>query len=232
MKGCLTALGIVAGLVLVGIVSCSIAYPTIHVRYRLTVEVNVGDQIKTGSGVIGVDYPIYPDSFVSLDGPGNHSDITGYAITVDLGEKGLLLLTLAGAERTPDQRRARTRCPMDDEIGCLPIAAYGIPNPNVGGYFSRKKAALDELFRHSGPRDVPFADLPRLVWFPDFNDPKSWFVSVSPYDLERKLGPGVKLSRVTLELTDSAVTPMPKIWPEWLKAIRSATGILWWHEPG
>jgi hypothetical protein len=36
---------------------------------------------------------------------------------------------------------------------------------------------------------------------------------VSPYDLAASFGPGVELKRVTLELTDDPITPMPEYGP-------------------
>ena len=123
MKGCLVALGIPVGLIVLLIGYLWLSFYDIHVRYRLTVEVQDGDQIKTGSGVIDVSYNIEPDwspsHFNSWPTP------TGYAPTVDLGEKGMLFLTFSNATRTSEQRVERNNrvfCPFDD-IGCLPFRA-------------------------------------------------------------------------------------------------------------
>jgi hypothetical protein len=72
------------------------------------------------------------------------------------------------------------------------------------------------VLRQSGPRDVPFTVLPKLIRFTDINDPHT-LVSISPYDLAASFGPGVQLKRVILELTDDPVTPAPEIWPQWMK---------------
>lgn len=221
MKTFVTVVAICA-LIIISVYACTSAiFQTIHVRYRLTVEVNVGDQVKASSGVIEVSYPIFPDSFVNLDGPNNHPRVVGYAITVDLGERGLLFLTFAEAQRSPDQRRSRIRCTLDD-IGCLAFAAY---RTGIGDSYSQQKTALNDLLGQSGPRDVPFTDLPELVRFLDINDPTT-LVPVSPFDLAASFGPGVKLSRVILELTDSAETPEPEIWPDWLKIKKNETQYL------
>jgi hypothetical protein len=100
-----------------------------------------------------------------------------------------------------------------DDLGCLPFAAYG--KPGVSADFSQKKAALKELLRQSGPRDVPFAVLSELVRFRDIN--KKSLVAAPPDDLAASFGPGVELKRVILELTNDPVTPPPEIWPHWLK---------------
>jgi hypothetical protein len=215
MKGCLVGgLKIFAGLVIFVIGYIWFTFYDVHVRYRLTVEVQDDGKIKTASSVIEDVFVIQPDW--SMIGPVNSVRVIGYAPTVDLGAKGLLFLTFTDANRTPDQRRVRNKlvgCLVDD-IGCLPFAAYG--NIGLGYYFSQRKAELAELLRQSGQRDVPFAVLPELVRFRDINDPNS-DVTVAPDDLAARFGPGVELKCVTLELTDDPVTPPPEIWPQWLK---------------
>jgi hypothetical protein len=222
MKGCLVALGIVVGLVLFVTGYFWLNFYTIHVRYRLTIEVSVGDQIKTGSSVIDVAYHIQPEYAPGVPSP--HPDAVGYAPTVDLGEKGMLFLTFRDATRTPDQIRSRTKqvsCPYDD-IGCMSFAAYDKPGTVIGRAYSQKKAALSNVLRQSGPRDVPFAVLPELVRFLDINNPRT-LVRMLPYDLAASLGPGVELKRVILQLTNDPVTPPPESWPRWLTIKRQNT---------
>jgi hypothetical protein len=174
-----------------------------------------GDQIRTGSSVLEVEYPIYPDSFMSLDGVSSYRRVVGYAPTVDLGEKGLLFLTFINPRRTSQQQieiNKRIFCGLD-EIACLPFAAYAKPGSlPVTATFSSQKAALDELLRQSGPRDVPFIVLPELARFLDIRDPRTR-VPVLPDDLAASFGREVQLKRVILQLTDDPVTPQPQIWP-------------------
>jgi hypothetical protein len=98
----------------------------------------------------------------------------------------------------------------------LPFAAYGKPGTGINTAHEKRKAALEELLHKNGPRDVPFAVLPRFGRFLDINDPLT-LVPVSPYDLAASFGPGVELKRATLQLTDDPVTPPPENWPQWLK---------------
>jgi hypothetical protein len=197
-----------------------LSFYDVHVRYRLTVEVQDGDQIKTGTSVIDVSHDIEPDWFPNH--PVGNTEQVGYAPTVDLGEKGMLFLTFAHATRTPEQWRERNKevsCAFDD-VGCLPFAAYR--KPGILTDYSRKKAALDELLHQSGPRDVPFAVLPKLVRFLNINDPNT-LVPVSPDDLAASFGPGVQLKRVILQLTNDPITPPPENWPQWLNVKRKNT---------
>ena len=210
---------IFGGICFGGYVAWSVIYPTIHIRYRLTVEVKVADQIKTGSGVIDIAYPIYPDDFVYLGGSTDYRPVIGYAVTVDLGDKGMLFLTFKNGKSGREQT---IRCLMSD-IACLPFAAYG-GNETVGGAYSREKASLQALQAQSGPREAPLSDLPALIRFRDINDPSSAEI-ISPVDLAAAYGSGVSIQRVVVELTDVPVTPMPSNWPSWLKNInRSIDG--------
>lgn len=212
-KGWLRALGIPLAFAVALFAVFWLSFYNIHVRYRLTVEVQDGDQVRTGSSVVEVSYNIEPNwspsHFNAFPTP------VGYAPTVDLVEKGLLFLLFANATRTPEQQAERNRrvsCQFDD-IGCLPFAAY--QKPAGSAEFSKKKAALEELLRQSGPRDVAFAALPKLARFRDGDDQRL-LVYVSPNNLAPTFGPGVALKRVVLQLTDDPVTAPPKIWPQWL----------------
>jgi hypothetical protein len=218
MRRRLIKIVIVCGLVIAAVYGCvSLVYP--HVRFRLTVEVKDGDQIRTGFSVIEVVYPLLADGLQPIVGTDPYRRVVGFAPTVDLGAKGLLFLTFVNATRTPQQIikfNKRIFCALND-VACLPFAAYAKPGSlPVGPAFSSQKAALDQLLRQSGPRDVPFITLPRLVRFLDIND-KTTARIVSPLDLSVSFGPGVELSRVVLELTNSAIMPEPQIWPKWLK---------------
>ena len=220
MKGCR---GVLAGLTILVVAVSWLSFYNIHVRYRVTVEVQDGDQIKSGSSVIDVSYNIEPDwspsHFNSFPVP------VGYAPTVDLGEKGVLFLTFSNATRTPEQRTERhkqTPCLFDD-IGCLPFVAYHKPGGSVE--FSRKKAALNELLRQSGPREVPFIALPQLVRFVDV-DRQHKYLTLPPDNLALGFGPGVELKRVVVQLTDDQVTPVPENWPQWLKEKGQMSAVL------
>lgn len=56
-----------------------------------------------------------------------------------------------------------------------------------------------------------------MVRFTNINDPNSG-EEVDPRNLATTMGPGVHLASVTFELTHDPVTPIPRIWPAWLKS--------------
>ena len=212
-KGCLIALCIPLALLLGIYLFLAFSFYDVHVRYRLTVEVKDGDQTKSGSSVIDASYDVQPDW--TWSGPHTYDPrVVGYAPTVDLGEKGLLFLTFDRSETAFYKRERRTQTPCQfGVIGCLPFAAYN--KPGIWSNASEEKSRFNELLRQSGAGEVPFAMLPKFARFRDINEPLS-LTSVSPENLGASLGPGVELSRVTLQLTDDPVTPQPTIWPKWL----------------
>src|SRR4051794_8963358 len=91
MKWLVVLLAVVAGLYLAWI---SI-FPTVTVRYRLTIEALVDGRPATGSGIIEVRRSD-TTAIGSMGGTGFL--ITGEAVAVDLGPKGQLFALLRGRE--------------------------------------------------------------------------------------------------------------------------------------
>jgi len=219
MKGCLLALGILVGLVVLVAGFWNLNFYDVHVRYRLTVEVQDGDQLKTGSSVVEASYNIEPSW--SWSGPNPHVRVVGFEPTVDLGGKGMLFLSFSNATRTPAEiveRNQHVFCAADD-MYCLPFEAYGRPGSAIPAHNYDRKVPLQGLLRQGGPREVPFADLPELVRFRDIED---WHTRtrVAPRDFIASFGPSVELRRVILQLTNDPITPLPDVWPQWLKQQR------------
>jgi hypothetical protein len=85
-----------AVIVLGGYAVCSAIYPTLYLRYRLTVDVDVDGVTHTGSGVVEISYVTRPQ-LSEIDGMYDPGHLHGYAITVDLGERGLLFVVDRGS---------------------------------------------------------------------------------------------------------------------------------------
>jgi hypothetical protein len=70
-----------------------VVLPTVYLRYRLTLDVDVDGVTRTGSGIVEIAYQPAPEWLVNIGG-GSHfgGEMRGYAITVDLGERGLLFV--------------------------------------------------------------------------------------------------------------------------------------------
>ncbi len=177
-------------------------YPTY--RYRLTVEVDTPEGLRTGSSVIEVTTRI--SGRYSIPNPGQviHS-VRGEAVVVDLGSRGTLLIDWASTVlflAAPQVPLATTR---------------GLPNSSHLDFDIRFKAALalagaqviprdyrDRIGSRHQPGDPPSA-WPMMVRFRDLADPKS-VEKINPDDLSASFGAGVKLRRITAERTDDPVT--------------------------
>lgn len=204
MKGCLIAIGIVVSLVLIGISSCWLAYGPTHIRYRLTIDVKDGDTVRSGTSVIEVVYRVALPIFRGSDGLNWDASVHGYAVTIDLGAKGLLFAVF----RVGDDGNF--------SMGEIPIVAYGLKKPYNSA--EQVQADLIQLKRKRGWVEVPKDVLPTLIRFRNIDDPSS-VEQVDPSNLAASFGAGVELKSVMLELTEGQITPVPSVWPAWIKEL-------------
>jgi hypothetical protein len=74
-------------------VAYTVILPTVYLRYRLTLDVDVDGVMRRGSGVVEIAYQPLPDWLVHISqGAYFVGEMRGYAITVNLGERGLLFV--------------------------------------------------------------------------------------------------------------------------------------------
>jgi hypothetical protein len=183
-------LGIFAALVAGAVVMYQIAFPSATVRYRLTLEADVGGRPAVGSGVIEVSYVKNPKLLP------NESefqiDVRGQAVALDLGERGTLFALLKGG--------------TDDRSGAewIVLRAFDFP----GGSLPRPvEEGVKQVQRLSGKRELPLTSVPLLVRFRDLNDPKT-VERVDPLDIGKSFGAGSKLVRATLEIVPAGIWPL------------------------
>lgn len=180
-------------------------YPTY--RYRVTVEVDTPEGLKTGSSVIEVKTSRSGDH--SIPSPNMLSyKVRGQAVTVDLGQRGKLFALLdsngygvwaqGGLEMVVPPTPVEQATKMADEYGYRRARALALKGPQ-------------ELPRHLAsqrpppkPSDPPAA-YPTLVRFRDITNSKS-IERVDPDNLAVTFGQGVKLRRITLERSYDPVT--------------------------
>jgi hypothetical protein len=199
---------IVAGLY----VACLVFFPTVYLRYRLTLDVDVDGVTRTGSGVVEIAYQPLPDWLVNIGG-GSHfgGEMRGYAITVDLGERGLLFV-VDSRPFLEDPKTHLIALPRAASLNMLPFVAYGLSQsyePSSG------LAAVRELQTKEGPVEIAPEKLPMVVRFRNINE-RDTIEEVDPRDLAAPYGPGVRLARAGFEFTTDPVSPMPQTWPKWL----------------
>ena len=175
---------------------------SITYRYRLTVEVLADDVVHSGSSVLEVSH----SRLFNMNGGGYTEGAgiaKGEAVAVDLGARGVVFAILSYRNRGSDPSY---------------FAEYVFGARNIDG--SVRNNSLAELravnFSGSkGARELPPAYWPEMVRFRNLADPAS-VERVNPQNLAASFGQGVKVLRVTAEVTrDSEVESIAKTLP-WL----------------
>jgi hypothetical protein len=168
------------------VVLYNIAFPSVTIRYRLTVEAELDGQPKAGSGVIEVWYAANPRilgasaSIVSA--------VQGEAVVVDLGERDALLVLLA-----------RGRHVQSDPEDIVPNV-FGV----VKGGFGPE--AYDRIRAITGRRTVPPDLIPAMARLTNSSDPKGAVV-FNP-DGSNRTSQDLKLKRVEIEIVPHGVWPL------------------------
>jgi hypothetical protein len=150
-------------------------------KYRLTVEVETSDGIKSASGVMAV----HPDRSYSR---GGRTQTKGDAVLVDLGGGKNLVALLAHIDGTLDL----------DGINYVALRAFRATGRNV---------SFNEMSRLTGAVAVTGALIPVLVSFTDLGDPSS-ARTVPAGDLAAVLGNGYKLHGISAEVVPNGVWPL------------------------
>lgn len=175
-------------------------------RYCLTVEVDTPEGLKTGYSVIEVSTARAGEN--SIPTPRLISMRSrGQAVVVDLGKRGLLFAILSNGESS------------DWANDVMLLLTPPLPEPrkwtdeDVRNWFPKRFAAMLEhrevievprYYPDNGNRDdIPAR--PLLVRFGDISDPTS-VEKVDPDALSASFGEGVKLRRITIQLTEEPVT--------------------------
>lgn len=175
----------------------TLAYPTYTYRYRLSISVDVGGEIKTASSVVEVILATRP--LPEIFSPVERS-VYGDAVFLDMGSKGNVVVLLAcGPDGT------------EDCVAGLVPKTFGI----AGGLEN-----LPKLQRLRGSRDLAGEFMPTLVTFGNLADPKSAHVVV-PDRFEQVFGPDVHFKRVWIEMTDAPITTGIEKWLPWIARMKA-----------
>lgn len=171
-------------------------------RYKMTVEVETPEGVKTGSAVREVVEKFKYAPHLGKDFPYRiKRDVKGEAVVVDLGERGKVFALLKGYWLGVDH--------------AVLITNYAIPRPKEyeersAEYYDTLKDVEIVLNPYQYPMFVTFTDLsdPKtvvpLLAYEKSNRPENWAVKGSNF--EKNFGGGVKLKSVTIEMTDEKVT--------------------------
>jgi hypothetical protein len=169
-------------------------YPTYTYRYRLSVEVEAPDGLRSGSSVIEVRYQMFPQFLTERD---NISRVFGEAVFVDLGQGKNLIGLLASGPSGEDV----------DYPGRVVFQAFKLDgnDPNTPKRLPRLEGKRDLDIDHSNPSDVTRRLLPTFVTLTDLADPST--ARVAPFGLfDRIFGIGFKMRSVAIEMTVDPIT--------------------------
>lgn len=181
-------------------------------RYRLTMEVDTPEGLKTGSSVIQVSTALSGKSNIASPGQAFY-DVRGEAVVVDLGNRGAIFLTLE-SQYLQNWPAAALSLAQDAYQGPAPktkfISAKQTFDESAKRILSFKgKHVLPRYYsggRVERPKDgSPPNAYPLIVSFKDLNNPSS-VILVSPDHFDKSFGEGVALRQITIERTDDPVT--------------------------
>ncbi|WP_432200634.1 hypothetical protein ACRAQ7_13955 [Erythrobacter sp. W53] len=171
--------------------------PTPTYRYRLTVEIDTPEGLKTGSSVIEVDTRVAGKR--SIPSPGRRSQkVRGEAVAIEMPDGKVLFALLRS----------------DDFVDWAGTVLYML-GPKFRGedavaqtvkaiVSDRREKTLPRYFPRAG-RNPRMSGYPMLVTFEDLSDPTT-VTRVDPDDLAATFGEGVSISRITVQVTDDPVT--------------------------
>jgi len=183
----------------------AIAYPTYSYRYRITIEVDTSDGVKTGSSVIEVTTVQYP-SWITLGANDHATSVRGEAVFVDLGSgRNLVALLALGPHAADGAARLfapRSFFPIRDDS-----PRDVLWSKQLAGMTGRRAFAGDKQ--------------PTLVTFADPNDPAG--AREVPFsDPQSVLGSDIRSVRAWIDLTKDPVTSTLQSKLPWIGDFQSA----------
>ena len=201
------ALGLALTLAAVTLSGCNPFGRTYTYRYRITVEVDTPQGLRTGSSV----WESWGQEGTVLDGTMG-VDYRGEAVAVDLPTGTLFALL-----RDPKMGYNYPAGVVDSQFK----ATFNVQvDPQDGWKDLSRQIARSRATMTLEPRFYP-----ALVRFRDTNDPASVEI-VHPSNLAASFGPGVRLRRITVTVTDDGVTTGIEKRLPWLEPLGRERGTI------
>lgn len=191
-------MGMLAGSVAAVLGGCNwIASPQESLRYRMTIEVDTPQGLRSGSSVIETTYIAGPGIG---DASGLITRLRGEAVAVDLPGRRTLFALLRSVK---DGDGAGYHGRLFNHA----LADGAMVEPPLTRRFAAHEWIEErrEAQRLKPRLTLPPEHYPMLVRFRDVDDPTS-VEAVDPVALDKAFGPGVRLRRIVLAVTGDAVT--------------------------
>lgn len=189
---------VLCGSVVAMLAGCGLIYPSDRLRQRITVEVETPQGVRTGSSVVETEVQ---EGKSWGDASGIQFTLKGEAVAVSLPGGRTLFAVLHGSGDTfrDDPASYQVRL-LSDALRAGAQASVRVPVQGLN-LMQARAAAKRAKVNLTLPRNL----YPTLVTFADPTDPRS-VEQVVPTDLAATFGPGVRLKRITLAVTNDAVT--------------------------
>lgn len=179
------------------VAACGLVDDTPTYRYRLTVEVETPEGLRTGSSVIEVE----TSRSGGIPTPGAmYHRVRGEAVAVDL-PGGRTLFALLRSENDIDWA-SRVMFMLAPEAPLTAEDPFQVRYANM--LQLKGPIGLPRMWPPVGGLDERSA-YPMMVTFGDLDDPTR-VERVDPDDLAASFGEGVRLKRITVQMTDEPVT--------------------------
>lgn len=186
---------ITLGFAILSLPACSVAEddPTPDYRYRLTVEVDTPEGLRSGSSVIEIRQTMGRSTMGGFSEQVSYRN-RGEAVAVDVADEQTLYALL------------RSDSNVQWAALVVPILAPDAGDENLFDdvFLLEGKHKLRRTYSPLG-RSVEYQAWPMFVTFDDEADPTS-VERVDPDDLAASFGEGVSLKRITVQMTDDPVT--------------------------
>lgn len=184
MKGglMLWILGIPLALVAAAFLYWQLRYPTHTYRYKLTVEVDTPEGVRSGYAVREVTWRDGPR--ITMEAPAGMMKERGEAVAIDLPNGQTLFALMYSNNEGVTARFAFGTSRLESFSG---IQTVELDTPSQAS----------QVWGQSG--------YPRFVTFRDLEDPQS-VEKLDPSSLSEVLGEGYSLRRLTAEITDEPIT--------------------------
>lgn len=186
-----------ASAALSALTGCDIFFPPATLRYRMTVEVETPQGLRTGSSVIEATIHSGPGWG---DASGISYELHGEAVAIDL-PNGKTLFALLDAPGGSDPASYHAHL-FNEALAMGASSAPPMPRLFKAWEWREERKVARQL---KPSFELPQAKLPLFVTFGDIRDPKSVML-VDPNDLAARFGAGTKLRRITVQITDDPVT--------------------------